>query len=82
VRWRGRDVPRARVALSGLARFELWRSVDGHGPRRLLTTTRRSRRVTPRRGGRYALFTIAVDRAANREPAPKRPDVRVTVARR
>src|SRR5215210_467922 len=35
LRWRGRDVPRAGVALSGLARYELWRSVNGRAPRRL-----------------------------------------------
>jgi hypothetical protein len=34
-----------------------------------------------RRGGRYAFYTIAIDRAGNREPAPKRPDTRVTRVR-
>jgi len=81
LRWRGSDVLRPGVAESGLAAFELWRGVDGRKPRRLLTTARTSRPVTLRRGHRYAFFTIAVDRAGNREPAPKVADVRMTVRR-
>jgi serine protease len=82
LRWRGRDVPRLGVAESGLAGFELWRSLDGRAPRRLLSTPRTSRAVRLRRGHRYRFFTIAVDRAGNREPAPKLGDVRLTVRRR
>ncbi|MEA2227690.1 MAG: serine protease [Solirubrobacteraceae bacterium] len=81
LRWTGRDVPRAGVAVTGLGGFELWRSVDGRAPRRILGTPRRSSRVTLRRGSRYAFFTIAVDLAGNREPAPRTPDVRITVPR-
>jgi subtilisin family serine protease len=81
LRWRGTDVPRAGVAESGLAGYELWRSLDGRKPRRLLSTPRRSRPVTLRRGHRYAFFTLAVDRAGNRELPPKAPDVRLTVRR-
>ena len=81
LRWRGRDQPRAGVAVSGVGRFELWRSVNGRKARRLLSTSHTSRRVRLRRGGRYAFFTVAVDRAGNREPAPRAPDVRLTVVR-
>ncbi len=79
IRWRGRDVPRRNVALSGVARYELWRSIDGRRARRLLTTTRTARRVTVRRGTRYGFFTVAIDKAGNRERKPRRPDARVTV---
>ena len=81
LRWRGRDVPRAGVVLAGLARYELWRSVDGRRARKLLTTRRTSRRVGVRPGSRYRFFTVAVDKAGNREPAPKLGDVRITVRR-
>jgi subtilisin family serine protease len=81
LRWRGTDPPRAGVARSGLAGYELWRSLDGRAPRRLLSTPRRSRPVTLRPGHRYTFFTIAVDRAGNRELPPKVPDVRLTVRR-
>jgi serine protease len=82
LRWRGRDVPRTGVVLSGLARYELWRSVNGRRARRLLSTTRTSRRVRLRRGSRYRFFTVAVDKAGNRERAPRRGDVLITVRRR
>jgi serine protease len=81
LRWTGRDQPRAGIVESGLARFELWRSVDGRRPARLLGTTRRSGRVRLRRGARYRFFTVAVDRAGNREAAPKLGDVRITAVR-
>ena len=81
LRWTGRDVPRLGVTESGLLGFELWRSLDGRPPRRLVSTPRRSWRVRLRRGHRYAFFTIAVDRAGNREAAPKVADVRLTVRR-
>jgi hypothetical protein len=81
LRWSGHDVPRAGVAEAGLAGFELWRAVDGRKPRRLVSTTRTSRRVKLRRGHRYAFFTIAVDHANNRELPPKVADVRLTVRR-
>src|SRR4051794_6414367 len=82
LRWTGHDVPRAGVAESGLNGFELWRKVDGRRARRILSTPRRSRVVRLQRGHRYEFFTIAVDRAGNREPAPRVADVRLTVRRR
>jgi hypothetical protein len=65
------------VRASGIARFELWRATDGGPFKRLYSTTRTSRRVTLRRGGRYRFYTVAVDHAGNREPAPKQADARI-----
>ena len=62
---------------SGIARFELWRATDGGPFRRLYSTTRTARRVTLRRGGRYRFYSVAVDHAGNREPAPKQADTRI-----
>jgi serine protease len=81
LRWRGGDQPRAGVFESGLSGVELWRSLDGRRPRKLLSTRKRSIRVTLRRGHRYQFFTIGVDKAGNRELPPRVADVRVTVAR-
>ena len=78
VRWKGADTSPAGVRASGIARYELWRSTDGGRFRRLYSTTRTSRRVTLRRGARYAFYTVATDHAGNRERAPKHPDARVT----
>jgi subtilisin family serine protease len=76
VRWSAADKAPAGVRASGIARFELWRATDGGRFKRLLSTTRTSRRVTLRRGGRYRFYTVAVDHAGNREPAPKQADAR------
>jgi serine protease len=77
VRWTGSDPAPPGVRSSGVSRFELWRSTDGSKFRRLLSTSRTSRRVTLRRGGRYRFYTVAVDHAGNREAAPAGADARV-----
>jgi subtilisin family serine protease len=77
VRWTAADKAPAGVRASGIARFELWRATDGGPFKRLYSTTRTSRRVTLRRGGRYRFYTVAVDHAGNREPAPKQADARI-----
>jgi subtilisin family serine protease len=78
VHWTGADKGPPGVRVSGVSRYELWRSTDGGRFRRLLSTVRTARRVTLRRGARYAFYTVAVDHAGNRERAPKRPDAHVT----
>ncbi len=80
LRWSGRDPAPPGVRSSGVSRYEIWRSVDGRAARRFRTTRRNSLRLQGRRGSRYAFFTVAIDRAGNREPAPSRPDARVRVA--
>jgi subtilisin family serine protease len=78
VRWSAADPSPPGVRASGVARYELWRATDGGRFKRLYTTTRTARRVTLRRGSRYRFYTVAVDRAGNREPAPKQADTRIT----
>jgi hypothetical protein len=77
VRWSAADKAPAGVRASGPARFELWRATDGGRFKRLLSTARTSRRVTLRRSGRYRFYTVAIDHAGNREPAPKQADARI-----
>jgi serine protease len=77
VRWTATDPAPAGVRASGIARFELWRATDGGPFKRLYSTTRTARQVTLRRGGRYRFYTVAIDHAGNREPAPKQADTRV-----
>ena len=74
LRWSGRDEAPPGVRASGIAAYELWRKAPGHRPVRVLRTTRRSRTVRLRGGRRHALFTIAIDRAGNRERRPGRAD--------
>jgi subtilisin family serine protease len=72
----GSDSAPAGVVASGIARFEIWRSLNGGKPRKLRTTTARTVRVAAHRGARYAFYSIAVDTAGNREHAPGRADAR------
>jgi serine protease len=81
LRWRGSDSAPPNVVVTGVARYEVWRSVDGGRPVRLTTTRRSSYRLRVRRGRRYAFFTIAIDRAGNREAPPRRADARTRVLR-
>jgi hypothetical protein len=78
LRWSGSDRGPKGVRVSGISRYELWRSTDGSRYRRLLTTRSAFKHVNLRRGGRYRFYTIAIDHAGNREAAPRRPDVAVT----
>jgi serine protease len=77
VRWTAADKAPAGVRASGITRFELWRATDGGPFRRLYSTTRTARRVTLRRGGRYRFYSVAIDHAGNREPAPEQADTRI-----
>ena len=81
LRWSGRDEAPAGVAASGVAAYELWRAVGRRRAVRVARTARRSRRVRVRPGRRYEFFTVAVDRAGNREQRPDRADARVRVLR-
>jgi serine protease len=67
LRWRGADGAPPGVRASGIARYEVWRS-SGEGEAELVTTTTDTTLLLPAAGApgsRY--FTIAVDRAGNRE---------------
>lgn len=82
LRWTGHDPAPPGLKASGISRFEVWRAANGHAYRRIAVTSRRLLRVRARPGSRYAFFTIAIDRAGNREQRPARPDARTRVLRR
>ena len=74
LRWAGSDVPPPGVVSTGVAKYEVYHSINGAPARRFLTTTQRSTKVTLQRGKKYTFYTLAIDNAGNRELAPKRPD--------
>lgn len=76
VRVTGRDRGPKGVVVSGVARYEIFRALPGSPARRVATTTGQPVRVSVA-GGRASFFSVAVDRAGNREARPARPDVRV-----
>jgi hypothetical protein len=82
VRWSGRDARVPGLKASGITAYELFRSTN-RGPYKFITRTRRTRvRLRARPGVRYRFYTVAVDAAGNREPAPSRPDLTTRVAAR
>jgi hypothetical protein len=81
LRWSGRDTSPTGVVASGIARYELWRSVDDGLPVRIASTRRTAKTVRVRPGRRYRFYTVAVDRAGNRETPPARGDARVRALR-
>ena len=83
LKWRGSDKGPPGIAASGVDYYELWRAASGGAPHRIKKTRGTTMRVRGMRGKRYSFFTIAVDRAGNREAPPPRADasVRVSAAR-
>jgi serine protease len=82
LRWSGSDEAVGGVVASGIDRFEVWRSAGKRPVRRIAVTAGHSLRLRGMRGQLYRFYTIAVDHAGNREPAPVRPDASVRVAAR
>lgn len=76
----GVDTAPDGVVSSGVARFDVFGSVDGSRQRRIARTSRRTLRLKVRRGRRYAFWAVATDRAGNREAEPRRPDARIRLA--
>jgi hypothetical protein len=79
LRWSGVDRGPRGVRVSGIAHFDVLAARDGARPRVIARTRRRSMhvRLLLRPGSRYAFFTEAVDRAGNRERAPRHADAAV-----
>jgi len=84
VRWTGSDPAPPGLIPAGIDHFELWQSVNGRRFTRVAVTGASSRSVSVRPRTRYGFYTIAVDRAGNRQATPSRAQatVRVLPARR
>jgi subtilisin family serine protease len=81
LRLSGRDPARPGLVASGIDHYEVWRSIDGGRARRIASTSQSALRVGARPGVRYAFYSLAVDRAHNREVRVRRSDARTRVAR-
>lgn len=82
LRFRGKDGARPGIPATGIARYDVMRSLDGKSAVRIVRTRSRTVKVRVRRGHRYAFWTVATDGAGNREARPKTPDARIRLARR
>ncbi|MGK2936935.1 MAG: S8 family peptidase [Solirubrobacteraceae bacterium] len=72
----GSDRAPKGVVSSGVARYDVFRALPGRAARKVATTTGPAVQVTAP-GGRASFFSVAVDRAGNREVKPAKPDARV-----
>jgi hypothetical protein len=81
VRLRSADLAPAGVAASGVRVVELWRSANGRAYQRIARTRKPTVRLRARPGSRYRFYTVAVDRAGNREPMPSRAGAVTRVSR-
>ena len=77
--WTGRDPAAAKLSASGIAHFDVYRSANRGAYKRIKRTARRSLSVRMRTGSRYRFYTVAVDKAGNREAVPSKPDLSTRV---
>jgi subtilisin family serine protease len=81
LRWSGSDPAPTGLIASGIARYQIYAVSGGH-TRRIASTRKRSMRFRGRPGRRYRFYSVAVDRAGNREASPRRSSTRILRARR
>jgi subtilisin family serine protease len=72
--------PAPGVIASGIAHYEIWRSTNRGRYKRIRNASTPSLKIRVKRGSRYRFYSIAVDKAGNREHIPGRPDISMRVA--
>ncbi|MGZ4187933.1 MAG: S8 family serine peptidase [Solirubrobacteraceae bacterium] len=77
LRWSGNDQQHAGLTTSGIAYYLVYVSVNGGRPRRLARTGRHTLKFRTHPDSRYVFWTVAVDKAGNREVKPVRLRTRV-----
>ena len=82
LRWSGADAAPSGLVPSGIDRYEIYHWAGGRGYRRIETTRATRLKLRVARGSRHRFYSIAIDRAGNREPVPPRADLSTRVARR
>jgi len=82
LRWSGRDRATAGLQPSGVAGYEVYRSANRRPYKRIKRTPVTRLKVAVSPGSHYRYYTIAVDRAGNREAVPAKPDLSTRVDRR
>jgi len=82
LRWAGADDAPAGLTPSGIDVYEVYRSANRRPYRRVARTGATSMRIKVKPGSLYRFYTIAVDKAGNRERPPSTRDVSLRVDRR
>ncbi len=81
LKWSGKDRKRPGLTPSGIKRYEIFRSVNGGRYKRIAKTARNKKRIKLTRGKRYRFYSVAIDKAGNREMKPRKADVSLRVLR-
>jgi subtilisin family serine protease len=81
LRWSGRDTAAPGLPPSGIRFFDVYASRSGRPYQRIAHTTKRQMKFRGRRGSTYRFFTVATDRAGNRERRHRRADATTRVRR-
>ena len=82
VNWIGRDPAPPGLEASGVRFYEVYREINDGPYRRVARTRFRSKRFRAKPGDRYRFYTLATDRAGNREDAPRKAEAITRAARR
>jgi serine protease len=82
LKWTGADNARAELRPSGVDVYEVYRSANRRPYRRIKRTRRASLKLKVKPGSLYRFYTVAIDKAGNREAAPAKPDLSMRVDRR
>ncbi len=82
VNWIGRDPAPPGLEASGVRFYEVYREINDGPYRRVARTRSRSKRFRAKTGARYRFYTLATDRAGNREDAPRKAEAITRAARR
>ncbi|MDX6707842.1 MAG: serine protease [Solirubrobacteraceae bacterium] len=81
IRWSGADQAPPGLEPSGIEAYDVYRSTNRRPYKRIARTAELRMKVSARAGSRYRFYTLAGDRAGNREAVPPRPDLSVRVIR-
>ncbi|MDX6668106.1 MAG: serine protease [Solirubrobacteraceae bacterium] len=81
LRWTGRDTAAPGVAVAGIRYFDVYAAQNRRAAKRIARTSALSMRFKAALGSTYRFYTIAVDRAGNREVKRSRADATTRVAR-
>jgi len=78
----GADNAATGLAPSGVDVYEIYRSANRGAYRRIKRTRKPSYKLKVKPGSLYRFYTLAVDKAGNREARPAKPDLSMRVDRR
>ena len=82
LRLTGSDAAPEGLTPSGVDVYEVYRSANRRPYRRIKRTRKGSLKLKVKPGSLYRFYTVAVDKAGNREAAPSKPDLSMRVDRR